>query len=648
MNINKNHLNLVAYILIGLALIASLYLGGQRIAIEQNNDQVEVMVNYTELVSLARANNLEVGELALILKDQGLTGVLFKELSIGDLERNGQVGLYQGQEAKLAPYASKLSEDIALKDSNVIISIHNKELEGQIVEHLQHKFSGVAYYPGDISAIAIPINVPNSDTEKARIYRDIKDLGVGFIIPELEEMANLGITIIPQVRDWKKPTHSSLVFMAEEVKKLPNLSFIMFNDEQIPGFPDKFKSFADRLIVDGQVYAPIGVVEFFNQRGINTIAAYLNKEAVRVHSIPINEMPRYSPKTAIDRFELAVDERNIRALFVRFLDMEQPAGALEVNLAYFADLTARIEKAGFTIGQPVYQFESPTYSRILIALIGLGVIGGAVLVFNTKEWTLIALAKLVMGALAWLALLYISPILARKLAALASVIVFPTLAILLIVREKPRTIMESILALFKMSAISLIGAVLMIGLLADKLFMLKLDQFVGVKIAHALPLIFVLALMHKFEDHPVREAKKILTQPITYLVAGLGGVLAIALAFYIMRTGNVDADMVLGIEQRMRDGLNQILGVRPRTKEFLIGYPFTLLLLYLGVSKLNWPLLIPAVIGQVSLINTYAHIHTPIIISMIRSIHGLWIGIILGVVVIIGWRMVEKYISERV
>ena len=135
----------------------------------------------------------------------------------------------------------------------------------------------------------------------------------------------------------------------------------------------------------------------------------------------------------------------------------------------------------------------------------MGVIGGAVLAVNNKDWTILALIALVFGTLGWSALLYISPIMARKLMALASVIVFPTLAFLLIVKERSRTIIQSIVALLQMSLISWIGALLMIGLLADKLFMLKLDQFVGVKIAHVLPLVLVLILMHKFQDHPVRS-----------------------------------------------------------------------------------------------------------------------------------------------
>jgi ABC-type nitrate/sulfonate/bicarbonate transport system permease component len=64
-----------------------------------------------------------------------------------------------------------------------------------------------------------------------------------------------------------------------------------------------------------------------------------------------------------------------------------------------------------------------------------------------------------------------------------------------------------------------------------------------------------------------------------------------------------------------------------------------LLLFWLGASRKNWILTIPAIIGQVSLVNTYAHIHTALIMSMQRSFNGLVLGIAVGLLLIIGVRM---------
>ncbi|NLW24775.1 MAG: hypothetical protein GXY91_05985 [Clostridia bacterium] len=647
MNIlTKKQINSIAYILIAIAVLASLYLAVQRINIERGYDQVQIIVNNSELFSLANANNLEVKELAQMLQEKGVTGVLVKEISLGDLVRTGQISFHQGGEVKLTSFGEKLPSQVPLSEANVIIAIHNKALENQLVQHLTHKLAGIEYYPGEISVLTVPVNLPNSDGELKVIYDDLKDLGVGFDIEALTELADLGMQIVPQVRDWPHPSLESLDFMVEEVKKIPNLSILMFNDEQVPGNPDKLAYLAN-LLTDsqGKVLAPIGIVEFFEQKGINKFAVLLNKETVRIHSISLNEMKTYTPQAAIDRWELAVKERNIRTLFVRFFGMSVPAQALETNLNYLEQLKTTLEGNGYNIGR-VKQIDSPLYSRIIVGLIGLGVIAGGVLLLMQKNWRLLAIILGPLGALIWAAILYLDPLFARKLMALASVIVFPTLAFLVVMREKERTLLESVLSLLRLSLISLIGALLMVGLLADKLFMLKLDQFAGVKIAHIIPLGLIPVLIFLFDGDPITNVKKLLDRFISYKVAFLAGVVLAAAVIYVLRTGNVDTNLVLGIEQKMRDALQNILGVRPRTKEFLIGHPFTLLILYYGLTRKNWVLILPAIIGQVSLVNTYAHIHTPLLISLVRSFNGLWLGIIFGIALIVAWKAILR-VSEK-
>ena len=86
----------------------------------------------------------------------------------------------------------------------------------------------------------------------------------------------------------------------------------------------------------------------------------------------------------------------------------------------------------------------------------------------------------------------------------------------------------------------------------------------------------------------------------------------------------------------MRQFLNDTMGVRPRSKEFLIGYPATILyLMYANKRPWLWVLTIPLVIGQISFVNTYAHIHTPLLISLQRSINGLILGIVVAVITVL-------------
>jgi hypothetical protein len=102
-----------------------------------------------------------------------------------------------------------------------------------------------------------------------------------------------------------------------------------------------------------------------------------------------------------------------------------------------------------------------------------------------------------------------------------------------------------------------------------------------------------------------------------------------------MRTGNESPVNTSPLEASVRQLLNDILGVRPRTKEFLIGHPLMLVLLYYGYKLELFPLLMIGAIGQVSIINTFAHLHTPITVSLLRTAHGVWIGIIIGIAAIL-------------
>lgn len=645
----KEYIKPIAYLLIALAIFSSIYILNQRIHIERSDKSVEMIVSSTELNSLAYANNLELDTLVEKLKTRGVTGVLEKETSLGDLRRVGKVSYYQGEELKMAADFDRFSSEIPLNDSALFIALNNNKLEQQIIRHLTAKIKGIKVYNGEINIIEIPINTPNSDQEQEKIYKNLDSYGVGFDLEELEKLAELDLMVVPQVRTWKNVNDQSLEFIAQEIKAIPNLSFILFNDENVPGYPKKLEYLGDLLKDEqGELVAPIGDVEFFKQKGISDLATYLDKEAIRVHSVSAGEMITKTPEVNLERFELAVTERNIRSIFVRFFGMDNPAESLESNLTYVENIQDRLQSAGFTL-EKAQSTSSMIYYQWMVLVIGLGIIAGAVLILQELKMSFLSILTLVLGLLAWGGIYWKYQILSLKLMALASVIIFPILAFLKVVREEERSLGQSILALIKLSLISFLGALFMVGLLSDKLFMLRLDQFVGVKIAHIIPLIAIPALLFARSNFSngsgLLKVKELLDKALTYKVVIAGAIGGALLAFYIIRTGNVGENMVSGMEIQIREGLREILGVRPRTKEFLIGHPFALLLLYYGLNKKNWALMIPAIIGQVSLVNTYAHIYTPFLISLTRSFHGLWIGIIIGIILIVIWKFLSKYFN---
>jgi len=447
-----------------------------------------------------------------------------------------------------------------------------------------------------------------------------------------------GLRVVPQVRDWGKSGMESIDAVVASLKEIPNLSLVAFNDRVIPG-RDNPRYFAQKI---GELNVPVGIFEFFPQQGLEQLAVLLNKNAVRIHGLAENEMVKYTEDQAVDRFNLAVTERNIRVLFIRFFGLDRPGTALEGALLFVERVKDNLVKEGFKVGQ-ASQLAGVPYSSWLVFAAGLGVIGAIVLAGSSLFGPT---RGILWGALAlwgWSGLLFLAPVLSRKAMALAAVIIFPVLGTVSVLREEKRNFCEAVSALLKMSALSLMGAAIMTGLLSDKSFMLKLDQFAGVKLAHIAPLAIIPLYFMLRGGDPFKKAQEFLNTPLLMKHALAGVLLLAVLAVYIVRTGNEGTALVSSWETMFREMLDRVLGVRPRTKEFLIGHPAMLALLYYGYDSRKLVLLVLGLIGQVSLVNTYAHLHTPLLISLVRSFHGLWMGIAVGIIIIAGVNLFLKW-----
>lgn len=630
----------IGWLIVVAGVLCSLFLWGQRMQSEANYKNVQMVVNYSDIVAMANANDLTEEEFAKALQERGVSAVLYKEWSLGSLNANGQVAIEVGNNIEHASYVEKVSKDVPVSAANAYVALLDKNIAVQVKDHVLEKVPGADYYPGQVDVITIPIMVPNGDSEVVTALNKIKEIGAGFDMASIARMSALGMDTVPQLRSWDNPTDTSLRMAFDEIKAMPNLVYLLFNDKEIPGYPQKNRTVADLLKDDkGNTVVPVATIEFSDQKGLNQLGVLLNKDVIRLHTISNGEMGNLTPDSALDRWMLAARERNMRSLLVRFFDITTPGANLQGNLNYVASIQTGLIESGFTLDQPYEKPASIPASTILMAMVGTAVIAGVMLILLEMRLPKLSLLALIGGIAIWLALLLVNPTMAKKMMALLSVITFPTLSCLLIMKPEARSIGKSVVALLKLCAISYIGAVLMVGLLADILFMLKLDQFIGVKLAHVVPIVAVPFILYIWnEEKPLTFVKQLLEKALDYKWTMLGVLVAVAGVIYLSRTGNSGAELSAA-ESMMRTFLNDVMGVRPRSKEFLIGYPFTLLLFWLGASRKNWILTIPAIIGQVSLVNTYAHIHTALIMSMQRSFNGLVLGIAVGLLLIIGVRM---------
>ncbi len=119
---------------------------------------------------------------------------------------------------------------------------------------------------------------------------------------------------------------------------------------------------------------------------------------------------------------------------------------------------------------------------------------------------------------------------------------------------------------------------------------------------------------------------------------------ALSAYIYLARSGNYSAISASPAEIRLRELLEYFFAIRPRFKEFAIGFPCIMLYTYFkrGDNKIFtknaiFQLLLPigAIIGSISIINSFCHGYTPLKVSLVRSLYGAAAGIVTGIAVIL-------------
>ena len=149
----------------------------------------------------------------------------------------------------------------------------------------------------------------------------------------------------------------------------------------------------------------------------------------------------------------------------------------------------------------------------------------------------------------------------------------------------------------------------------------------------------VLNQLKKIMDMPVRI--KTLLALFVVLVAGV---------IFVARSGHTSGMPVSGLELRFRAFLERAFYARPRSKELLIGHPAFMLAAMAWWRK--WPtmvffaLVLVATIGQGSMVETFAHMRTPIYMSFMRGIGGIVLGAGIGALAMVAVHLWQCLISS--
>ena len=290
-----------------------------------------------------------------------------------------------------------------------------------------------------------------------------------------------------------------------------------------------------------------------------------------------------------------------------------------------ADLTAALEVDGFTIaplptGEQEFDFAP---SRWLRAAAALGVLAALVLLalrFPGAWGALAALGVSGLGVFAggfdWDAL------------ALVAALVFPVLGFLWFPRRP--------WALPAATGVSLLGALLLAGVGSDRAALLALEPFAGVGATLVVPPALFVAADLLRERRPAAWIRELWGRELRLGDVVVAGVAVAALGLVVIRRGNLPIIGASDLELAIRSLLSEWF-VRPRFKE-LLGHP--LALLGLAAAVWRWPrwsvtlFLAGGVVAQASILNSFSHYHTPLLVSLQRTVIAFGLGAALGIVLL--------------
>lgn len=626
---------------VALALAAALFSAARRWKTETRNRRVEVVLDMGELRSLSVTEGKPLGEVLRAFRKAGATSVAIQEETVGTLEEQHRINvLGPGDFSGVTSRGSTVLTDM---DAST-----HRRVEEALQAKTRYGVQNVSQ-AGGASLAAGPT------------FNYVRGVGIGLDPVLVSEAKRADFLVIGRVNNPPGVFPEAIDWTLRQLKQ-EGVNAVIFSGDEVLGFKGYYlhdrtnpqKVTTDTLMRSlGLAY---GLVEFGKQKGDVALAKALPEQTVRVHTITGAEMVQATVPDNIQRFLLAARERNIRQLYVRlFLNEPDP---VTVNTEYVEKIALGLKKADLISGPAhgYHELATPLWVR---GLIGLGTAAAFLLLLDSVTGLLAVAAGrvVVLGAVGGAALLVALPVVGGttgvKLAALAAACVYPSLALVCSDHLRPSGqsglgVLGTVLQRFAwMTFVTTLGIAAVVGLLADRLFLIKVDLFMGIKGAQLIP-VLVAALVYGLSlragdrqpwpavlDEATSRVRKLASQPLLLWQVAAGFVALIVLFLLVTRSGNDSAVGVSPLELRSRALLDQFLYARPRFKEFLIGHPAMVLGLAFAVRgwrQWAYPLFLVGAIGQVSLLNTFCHLHTPLLVSLWRALLGLNFGVIIGLV----------------
>ena len=635
-------MNRALLLLILVGLLGSLAVLAQRWGVEARYQVVELILDGLDWEALATKEGRDPVAFLVATRAAGATSAAVYERTLKRMAQRGEVAYLSLEqilaEARVRPLAPVFRDLIARGEgrSQAVYVNGPPEMLGFLAE----AYSGILG--------STRVRRAGSLLEISGLLPDIEEIGLGYLPHDLDRYTRIGLQPALRVRNYPGLTAEGLQRSMARLAQLGRGYTVVFELTEVLGFERLIDETAAALRSAGNRY---GRIEVFSakrkQRGDDRLAKRMRPEVIRLFSLTPEELQVLDPTEAREKFVRAARERNIRLLYLRPIGTSAGVTGTAANLAFLGGLAGDLRRVGLQPGhpQPLPELEVPLVLFLgitvgVFAAIGLVMmmLGEAVGALVPARWILILVLA---GLILTLVLAITGPLaLWRKLLALGTAAAVPAGAVAVTLpRARPRgPLAQGLRSLWLAAAISAAGGVLVAALLTEWNFMMAADVFLGVKLAHVIPVALATLLVWR-QERPLqdwregtREIWRWSSQPLLLRYAIVVLLAGLAAAILLGRSGNFGLP-VLGPEERLRGLVENLLVARPRTKEYLVGHPA--LMVAAVAAAMGWrrwvlPLAAVGAIGQAGIVNSFSHIHTPLLYTVWRTINALVLGSLLG------------------
>jgi hypothetical protein len=640
-----------------VALLACAAVALFRIRAEDHAQRVEIAMDYTDFVQMARSYNYNPAAFLIALRRAGLTSLALTEQLGANVGDDGRAYATTGaaliNQARLSPLADPLLQSLVRQNKIAPQAVYlivedpttYARLRRQLALHFENKTVRVlrAQRPWLIE-VRTQIDYFNT-------------VGLGIPQEQLALAKRLGLLVVPRFQNDERFSKTQIASELDSVlasgAKVSTVIFFGLGNEVL-GYPDHIDDMAAVFKAHGaRSRQPFnfGTIETYDasqiQKGSISLARQIPDQTVRVQAIAKGELAKIKIDDVVARYLLGARERNIRVIYLRPWPHQDGTKSIEAtNVEIVQQIASELRHHGMKLGRATPIVANRGDNRILVGVATLAVPSLFVLLLGVFGWYRRSYAA---AAYILTLLLYAGGVathhdmLARSIIALAGALLFATAALLAVsgaCAEAPAQrygdqLVRSIGWMLLITAIALLGALAVVGIMSSPLTMDEIERFRGVKLVLVLPpvIALVLYLFDRRFNSGVERPGQIFGAPIRVYQLLIGIAILAAGALLVMRSGNQSDIAPSPLEIALRHYLTDVLSVRPRFKEFIVGYPAMMLLpgLMLAHRRVaGWLVALGIGVGVGDVIDTFSHLHTPVLISLERIGNGLVIGALVG------------------